>query len=455
MSKKSLIISIIIICSLVLGALSGWYFYLRQQAGPNADNFITAGKFFDFGSPTPTTTPPETVTPSETTTSTPIVTITVPKPIPALRHLTSAPVAGAAFINKELISTSTTSIGTSTKTNQRVIGTVEVFRWVDRATGNISETSSSTLETTRISNVTVPKIYEAYFVNSKGTDVIFRDLIEDSDAIRTRYGVLQSPSATSSELVFKFTELPVNITQIALSPTADQIFSILPTNTRGAISRPDGSNNVNVFNSVFHEWLVSWPSSQTVVLNTKPSGTAEGYAYTFDTKTRALSKLVGNKKGLTTLMSPDGAYVLVGESPQGTVQLNVLDRKTGIIKDLFVRTFPEKCVWSKKEKNTIFCAVPENISYGIYPDAWYMGIVSFSDGLWKINTITSEGRRVVHPVAEAGQDIDMINLSLSKNEDFIIFQNKSDLSLWSYQLIKPEVTNSSTASSTRADAPRP
>ncbi len=454
MSKQSVLISIIIVVSLVVGGLSGWYFYLRQQGGIDTAATPTEkpreGGFFGLGSTkTPSTNSTTTVSsPSDEATSTPVVTVTVPRPIPDLRHLTIAPVAGAAFIDKDVLAISTSTVGTSTKTTSKVVGSVEVFRWIDRATGNIYETSSSTLETIRISNVTVPRIYEAYFVDRKGSTVLFRDLIGDSDAIRTRYGILRPETATSTQLTFKFTDLPLNITQLAISPTSDQIFSILPTNVRGTISKPDGGSSTNVFNSQFHEWLVSWPSAQTVVLNTKPSGTAPGYAYIFNTKTRALSKLVGNRDGLTTLVSPDGNNVLVGESPLATIKLSVLNRQTGIIKDLFVRTFPEKCVWSKKDKNVVYCAIPDDISYGVYPDAWYIGTISFSDSLWKIDIGTGEIRQLVQPATKIGQSLDMVNLTLSKKEDFVTFQDKNDLSLWSYQLVKPIIAPVATSTAT-------
>jgi hypothetical protein len=193
--------------------------------------------------------------------------------------------------------------------------------------------------------------------------------------------------------------------------------------------------------------LVSWPTPQNIVLNTKPSGTADGYAYIFNPKTKSLIKLAGNKKGLTTLMSPDGNRVLIGESTPGTMELEVLDRKTSEIKDLYIRTIPEKCVWSKKQSTLVYCAVPESISYNTYPDVWYMGAVSFSDAIWSINVVTNESRRVVQPSTLINQSLDMINMSLSKNEDFLMFQDKNDLSLWSYQL-NAATSSASTASTT-------
>ena len=462
MSKTTLIVSIIVIMSLVIGGLFGFYFYLNHKSGGvlTASNSSSGGGFFNFGNNTPPTQKPTTETPgaSNTATTTPVVKNTIPLPIPELRHLTLAPTAGLSFISKDLFSTSTsvtilppsraTSTASSTqaivKINLNLIGSTEVMRWVDRATGNIYETASSTLETTRISNTTIPKIYEAYFVGPKGKNIIFRNLLNETDVIQSQYGTLQDVTATSTEQSVILSSLPFNMTQIALSPDSSQMFSITPTNIRGTISKPDGSSKVTAFNSPFHEWLASWPTAQNIVLTTKPSGTTDGFAYLLNSKTRSVSKLLGNKKGLTTLMSPDGTQMLFSESAGGSVDLQLLETKTGKTTDLFIRTLPEKCIWSLKEKQTIFCAVPEDLAYATYPDVWYQGLISLSDNLWKINIATGESRQILQPLSLVDTSIDMINPTLSKKEDYIMFQNKSDLSLWSYKLYDSNLIASST-----------
>lgn len=458
MSKTTLIVTVIIIISLVLGGLFGFYFYLNHKAGgtltgPSAGT--SKGGFFGFGSNnSDTKNIPPPPTPSNTSTTTIVVKNTIPQPIPALRHLTKAPVAGMSFINKDIFATSTETVivpakgAASTTTaivriNAKLIGSSEVMRWIDRATGNIYETSSTTLVTTRISNTTIPKVYEAYFVGTKGKNILLRTLLDQTDVIETQYGTLQDATPTSTEQAIILSSLPLNMVQTALSPDSSQLFSILPTNIRGIVSKPDGTSRVNIFDSPFHEWLVTWPTAQNILLTTKPSATADGFAYVLNAKNRAVSKILGGKKGLTTLMSPDGASVLLSESAAGSVDLQLLDVKTGLIKDLFIRTLPEKCVWSKVEKSTVFCGVPQDLSYANYPDVWYQGLISLSDNLWKINTNTGESRQILQPLSIIDTPIDMVNPTLNNKEDYIMFENKSDLSLWSYKIFDSIITASS------------
>ncbi len=440
MSKTTLIVTIIIIISLVFGGLFGFYFYINKHSPVGGNNITsTNGGFSNFGNTNSSTSTPQPQGPSEIATTTPVVTSTIPKPIPMLRHLTLAPVAGFSFINKDLFSTTTIIIASSTKkTAPAIIGSVEVFRWIDRATGNIFETSSSTLATSRITNTTIPRVYEASFIDSKGTSVLLRGLLDGTDIITTQYGVLQPLDATSTQQIIKLTDLQSNISAYSVSPSGTQLFSIIPGNNRGVLSNPDGKSQVSIFSSPFHEWLTSWPTSQSIVLTTKPSAITEGFSYILDSKSKAITKLVGNKNGMTVLMSPDSTKALVGESPQGSLRLELLTRKDNIVRDLFVRTLPEKCIWSKKDTAIIYCAVPQNIVYANYPDVWYQGIVWFSDDLWKIDTTTGFSERIMQPTSLEEVPLDMINLTLSKNEDYIMFENKSDLSLWSYLLENPK-----------------
>lgn len=470
MSKTTLIVTVIIIISLVLGGLFGFYFYLNHKAGgtlTGPSTGATKGGFFGFGNNNPDTKPttPSAPAPSNTSTTTAVVTKTIPQPIPALRHLTKAPIAGMSFINKDIFATSTETIivpakGTASTTtaivkiNAKLIGSSEVMRWIDRATGNMYETSSTTLATTRISNTTIPKVYEAYFVGTKGKNILLRTLLDQTDVIETQYGTLQDATPTSTEQALILSSLPLNMVQVALSPDASQLFSILPSNIRGIVSKPDGTSRVNIFDSPFHEWLATWPTAQNILLTTKPSATADGFAYVLNTKNRAVSKIAGNKKGLTALMSPDGASVLLSESGGGSVDLQLLDVKTGFIKDLFIRTLPEKCVWSHVEKSTVFCGVPQELSYANYPDVWYQGLISLSDNLWKINTNTGESRQILQPLSIIDTPIDMINPTLNSKEGYIMFENKSDLSLWSYKLFDSTITASSSVRTVATTTPR-
>jgi len=185
-------------------------------------------------------------------------------------------------------------------------------------------------------------------------------------------------------------------------------------------------------------------------MTTRPSGIANGISLLINTTNGTLSKIASGN-GLTTSVSPDLSFALVGTSGEdgSSLNLNSVTLKNNNSIDLSLKTLPEKCVWAHTEKSTVYCAVPETVPAGIYPDNWYQGLVSFTDNLWKINTSTGISKVVSLLNRGYGKNIDAIDLQLSSDDSYLTFMNKSDLILWGYRLKNP-ATASSTATSTQS-----
>src|SRR3989338_8439195 len=111
------------------------------------------------------------------------------------------------------------------------------------------------------------------------------------------------------------------------------------------------------------------------------------------------------------------------------MMVSALDLKTKELKQIPLAIIPEKCVWSKKEANEVFCAIPKFIEKGTYPDDWYKGIISFEDNLLKINlsTLKTSSFSLTDP-------IDAMWLLLPEDESKIFFTNKKDGSIWKADL---------------------
>ena len=71
-----------------------------------------------------------------------------------------------------------------------------------------------------------------------------------------------------------------------------------------------------------------------------------------------------------------------------------------------------------------YCAVPLNPPQALYPDGWYQGLVSFSDVLVRIDAGVGSMTVLVDPKEFAGEEIDAVNLALSKDENYLFFINK-------------------------------
>ncbi|MCK5060194.1 MAG: hypothetical protein KAR00_03590 [Candidatus Pacebacteria bacterium] len=405
MSKKILITTLIIIA--VLGTLFFVFFLNPQQ---EEDGALGIFNFFPFGKATISTSSRET---SETglldKTSDGLAAL----PVPVLRKVSDTAVAGATLLE------------TASSTD---------ILYIERGTGHIYNTSIDSLVQKKISNTTIPKIYETLWIDSEPA-LIIRFLKEDNETIESFYAKLLTQQEKETDLSnLEGTFLSTNITEITVSPDSKKIFSITETAMGGVgkVSNPDGTEEEAFFLPV-KEWLISWPQTNIITLTTKPSSQAEGYLYFLNTTTGGLTKILGGIFGLTTLANEDGQKILYSESKNKKINLFLFDRKTNKIIDISLPTLPEKCVWSQKDKVSLYCAVPYSIQNGDYPDSWYQGTVSFNDSLWKINTDTGE-TEMLYDFNKENEKIDMIKPLLNKQNSFLIFTNKKDLSLWSLRL---------------------
>ncbi|MFA6050438.1 MAG: hypothetical protein WC761_04550, partial [Candidatus Paceibacterota bacterium] len=232
------------------------------------------------------------------------------------------------------------------------------------------------------------------------------------------------------------TYFPGGIEELTLSGNGSKVLSLSNTNSRGTfiLSDTSGKNSRTVLTHPIHEWLLSFPNETAAVVTTKPSGTVNGYGYTLNLSNGSLRKIVGGIAGLTLLPNSSLTTYLGGATPGTTIRLFTVTPEDPEPQILPLSTLPEKCVWAKKTPNTVYCAVPSAIFPATYPDDWYKGKISFSDQIWKINTVTQETTLVSNLPSESNQAIDGVNLSIADDDAYLTFINKIDLTLWGLDL---------------------
>lgn len=337
--------------------------------------------------------------------------------LPILRQISDSPVAG----------------GISFKRND-----LTVIRFVDRGTGHIFETNDRSLENTLISNTTIPKVPESVW-SKNGQTVILRYLDEDNKSILSFSANILT--ATTSQDVSKNKKsafLPSNIEQLSANPSGDKIFYLINgvEGSVGSVSEVNGSKKKIIFQSPIKEWLISWMNDKTITLATKPSFNVPGHLFFLDVKTGVMDKIMTGVNGLTALVSDNAKNILYSESVGGSVKLKYRNLTNGDDKDFSFKTLPEKCVWSKTEAFVAYCAVSIAIPNGEYPDGWYQGLISFTDGVWRVNAKTGSSELVFDIQKETDIDIDIMNPFLSDGDEYLFFTNRKDLTLWSLAVKK-------------------
>ena len=304
--------------------------------------------------------------------------------------------------------------------------------------GHIFEANNLNTNIDKISNTTLPKIYEGFW-NKKLTSMVLRYLKDDTDAVTSFYAELNlATTSTSTSQNINTTPYEVKgkymspyIDQIAVSPSGDKIFSwnIENDNGIGYISTFDEKNKVKIIDTPLTQVNIDWPASTTVTITTKGLSTAPGYMYGVNTKTAEMTKLLGNIKGLSAKLSVNSKNIFYSSGGK-TIKSGIYDIKNAKFTDVIFGTLADKCVWSSINQNEMYCAVPTDIPEGAYPDDWYKGQVSFVDKIWLLDTTTGEVHLIANLLSLSNKLIDATQLTLDPKENYLYFINKKDLTLW-------------------------
>ena len=326
----------------------------------------------------------------------------------------------------------------------------EYVRYIEKETGNVHDVRVRDGADTRMTNTTIPRVYEAYF-GLNGSAVIFRyldvDPLSQRDVIKTSLGYINLPANVtdgSGSVIIEF--LPDDITDVSVSPNGKALFYLLKTaeGISGSTIDLATKNTREIFRNSFSEWLPALLDDGAVILTTKPSGAVAGFAYRYDPIKRTLERTLRNKLGLTTLPNSSGSRILYEENISRNVIFGVFDRNgfpgeegnTAYESGLPISTLPEKCAWSRDNVH-LYCASFSGNPGANIPDDWYQGTMAFKDTFWAVDTTTNEGVYIVDPMTAIKKSFDVIHPSLSTNEHYFIFVDKNDESLWAMTIPGP------------------
>lgn len=230
--------------------------------------------------------------------------------------------------------------------------------------------------------------------------------------------------------------LTQGITEASMSPEGDKLFYLQKDTSGivGIIQDLISNTKETIFESPFSEWLPIWNNESSIELTTKPSYLVDGFSYQLDPLTKRYFKSISERDGLTTLPSPDNRQLLVMEVVGDTTRLSIHGRSSNRTRPLSIQTLVEKCVWTP-DSRYIYCTVPNSMAYGNeYPDVWYQGIESYTDSLWKINVKTFEEEVVSDFITEYDVDLDIKEINIDLEEEYLYFIDKKTEELWSYRL---------------------
>lgn len=355
-----------------------------------------------------------------------------------LLHVWDKPVAGYVFVERPVLEqvSSTTTIGSSTvATIQQIRATSSSMLFTDRMTGYVYEYIPKLLKIHQVSNTRMPGVYSATFF-ANGTFVLFRTYDEGKNAVvSTLFRVPVVGVNAEAASLEKIINLPNNIVSISVNRTTKQLSFLAKTasgstlyslneDSRSAISESNPPKMVAA-NLPFSSWNLAYGGS-ILYMTTKASAFSSGYLVEAFTGKR----IVSDKTGLVVSPSFDENTILYSMNARSGLLSFLFNKKTGATLQLPIKTIASKCGF---ENNAAFviCGVPSllpSVSFG-YPNDWYQGKISFSDNLYRLATDGS-GTMIIELKKEAGEPLDLVDLSLNAANSLLGFINKKDFSLW-------------------------
>ncbi len=397
---------------IILGALVGWYFFVRNEVAQTSQNDAARG-FGDsasFGSVIGSALENLTggVFGSSGTNG-----ATAPqegKAAPRIWIVNRTPVAGFGFD----------------------ASTTRMF-YAERASGNILRADPSKTFTERLTNTLFPKIYEALFARDGA--VVLRSLSDTGiiTSYAARLATSSSPATGDTPFVLSGVYLPQNITAIAARSAPDSLVFLLPDPAGGSTliaSDWRGGSQKKVISSSLAQWQIALLQDGTMYMSQKPSDDVETFA--FQVKNNALSQMLSELPGLLVLPRTNSTALLYSTSGNGTIALYA--RASAQAKEirLPIRTLASKCVWAPGPQLIAYCAVPQTTPGVSYEKLWFEGALHTADAWWKIDVAAGTAEQIYQPDPSTVFDVE--NPRIDDSGEYIGFMNASDKSLWMFTI---------------------
>jgi len=401
--RRTLIIAIIAIAIIGIGLFVYFYFFANKAGVTVAPGNITLPMA------------------GQGTTGNEFGTTSVPIPVTArLVKISVGPVVPGEIVTNISIATTTTASTTVNKSSGAVVN------YIERQSGNVFTYQTHTGTITRISNKTVPGIQSAAWLPDASFAFV-RYLSGDDFSTINTYAL---PSTSNSSGGFF---LPKNLVDLSVSSTSILTLSSGVNGSIASLEHTNGTNVSQAFTMPLSSLRVSFAGNTQYLAFTKPSATLAGDAFIVNSSGR-FSRIVGPLNGLVALSSPSGKWALVSYTQDTAMQMELVNTATGEEVQLPVATIADKCVWAADD-STIYCGIPVNPANNYaYPDDWYHGVIHFSDRIWKIDVADRYAQLVLDFSKETNDSLDAEALAIDRLNTTIVFVNKNDGSLWSYQL---------------------
>ena len=312
-------------------------------------------------------------------------------------------------------------IGTD-KNKKDIYEQTESIRYVTKENGYVYDYLPKYKKSYLISDTAIPKVSYATF-SPDGNTILFQYLDEN---LTTEKSILGTLGDSNVQI------LPDNLISFAFSPNGDFVYIVKDTNGAKFVLKDKTNKDTVFYTSPISEWNINYLNNEQVLITTKASEYAGGFAYIIDLKSKKVTKLWSNITGLTTKTSINGNYILKAETVSSGPELSLYEVKTGVISKLDKMGFVEKCNFSQDE-TTLTCGIPAGFEPNPYPDDWYLGVVKTNDILVRYTTQNKNSRIISNLSDELKKDIDILSIVSNNSGNRTAFIDKLNMDLYLYE----------------------
>ncbi len=328
-----------------------------------------------------------------------------------LRQLTTKVVAGFVYLPK---------IEASTTTPEKP----ERIRYVERGTGHVYEINLDNNSESRISGNTTGKTVNAIFNLSGELVVLESEQVTD---------IIPTIVALGGNTV-KSTKLPINSSNFSFNNIGDIRYTTIENNQTFA-RQYDWQENLtqDLWTTPMTEIEVFWSDNKTYLTNKNSPWFKGGVYEIINGNTQRINQK--NLYSFSAVIDKSGNNILYSgfDTDRQKITNAIQNIENNSLANASVLAVPEKCTHS--ELTGFICALSSQINDGNRESLskWYKGEITSSDTLWQQNTDGS-AKILSYLPNLAGFDIDVIKLFVTEDGKKLLFLNKTNNSLWLYNL---------------------
>lgn len=337
----------------------------------------------------------------------PVVNLTSKK---RLKQLTTKPVIGYQEVRKTASSTP------------------EIY-YTEAGTGHIFSIDLSSGEEKRVSGHTFP-LSQKSSLTPDGKYL----MIQSGSGSRSEFTVGQLSSTSDNKLITNTLDERI----ISFKSTNENTFLYAVQTDNSIIGKqyfPAKQKTETVFTIPFREALIDWGSNAKDTHYVYPKASSKLMGFLYEVKGTKIKRLPIDGYGLSA--EGNESAVVFSKQNNGEYSSYLYHSDTKQSFQFGIDVIPEKCVFGESPSTALICAETSEV-YGMdTPDSWYRGETSYADNLWETETDGQGVTYIANTLEESGQALDITNLDLSYNNQFVYFINKNNQTLWLFDRFLP------------------